>query len=463
MGGIIVLVGSILLLGLLFFQPKLGAILVWPIILAYPHQYWQQLGLMPMNIGFDDLFICVFFIIVLVRRNMIDGLPVRIGYVFWFAVFMAWFVLTSYINGGSKIGASLQATVKPALKGVIDALLVYGLLNTTDDIKDLGRTSLAFCFFVGISGILVILQQYFPDAMNIFTQTPETTMATAELVRPTGAFVNANSAALVMDTAFLIIVCTLSLKSRLFPKSMRFAILFILLLAIFITKSRSGFMCLAIPLMLMAILGKNKRYAWVVIVLLIVIIAVSPVIVSGVLERFRGGGGPLAGIKMHYIDSLETWQRATWDMLLFGQPPEIDEILWNLQPHGFYVGTPLRYGFGGVLVVIIFFVVVLRKSRAMKGSLESTISCFGSAVRWGVLAYLLYGFVGSFWGDIHVRYTLLLLAVFADRGFAIMNQNEQLYPFATEGNDNNLAAEDGYNLVDYHDVSTDSSYEENSV
>jgi hypothetical protein len=461
MGGIIVLVCSILLLGFLFFQPKLGAILVWPILLAYPHHYWEQLGLMPMNIGFDDLFICVFFLMVFIRRNMIDGLPVRLGYVFWCSAFLLLFILTSHINGYFKMGASFREFAKTILKGVIDVLLVYSLVNTIDNVKDLGRTAFAFCFFVGISGILIILQQYFPAPMSIFTQTPETTMALAELVRPTGAFVNANSGALVMDTAYLIIVCTLGLKSRFFTKSMRFAALCILLLAIFFTRSRSGFMCLVIPLMLMAVLGKNKRYAWAVIVLAIVGIAVSPAIISRLFERFQAGGGIIEGIKVHSADSLEAWRHVTWDRLLFGQPPSVDMYLWNLAPHGFYLGTPLRYGFGGVLVVVILFTVMLRKSRAMKVSLESTIRSLGSAVRWGVLAYLLYGLVGTPFGNIHVRYTLFLLAVLADRGFAIMNQDEQLYQVATELGDNNLATADDYNLVDYNDVGTDPSYEEN--
>ena len=69
MVGLTLLLLALLTMAVVALQPKIGAILVWPIVYLYPHLYMHRLDLLPWNIGVDDLFICFLSLAVLVRRN----------------------------------------------------------------------------------------------------------------------------------------------------------------------------------------------------------------------------------------------------------------------------------------------------------------------------------------------------------------------------------------------------------
>ncbi len=58
--GLIVLIITIIVLASMAWNPKLGSIFLWPMLFMYPHALMY--GKLPLNIGIDDLFICVFFV-----------------------------------------------------------------------------------------------------------------------------------------------------------------------------------------------------------------------------------------------------------------------------------------------------------------------------------------------------------------------------------------------------------------
>jgi len=77
--GLILIAAAVLVFAVLLLQPKIGTVLVWPIVFAYPHLFVERQQLTPWNVGMDDVFICIFFVAVVVRRGFFGKTELRFG------------------------------------------------------------------------------------------------------------------------------------------------------------------------------------------------------------------------------------------------------------------------------------------------------------------------------------------------------------------------------------------------
>lgn len=436
--GIFALVITVIVLAMVLWNPKWGPIFLWPMLFLYPHYYMWQRQLLPLNIGIDDLFICVFFLVTVLRRNIMGGIRPRFGYAVW-ATFLFFIILvSSNANGYFIVGrVDLPGFVKLALKGIITLLLAYSLVNTIDDEEDLKRVVFSFCFFASTGAIIVILQNYFPGPMQIFASAiaVEREWLYGIEQRPSGAFMNANNAAVVMGSAGLIIVSTLRLKSRYFRKSIRYVCLGIMVLAILMTRSRSGFLCLVIPLVLMSVVGKSRRYAWLFLVLGIAAIMAFPGIREALFERFTGTGGRsgfVAPIRFRLERGVELWQTVTFRRLIFGQSMRADVLLGNMPPHNAYLGIPLSFGIFGAIWAIAIVTIMLCKAKFTKKYADLSLGPYGSAIQWCLFAFALYCTVGGILVTYYARYTLFLLAVIAQKCVDITWQSNTAYDYESD-------------------------------
>lgn len=436
--GIFALVITVIVLAMVLWEPKWGSIFLWPMLFLYPHYYMWQRQLLPLNIGIDDLFICVFFLVVVLRRNIMGGIRPQFGYAVW-ATFLFFIILVSSNTNSYFIAGRVNPAgfVKSALKGIITLLLAYSLVNTIDDEEDLKRVVFSFCFFAGMGAIIVILQNYFPRPMQIFTSPAavEKVWLYGQEQRPSGAFMNANNAAVVMGSAGLIIVSTLRLKSRYFRKSIRFVCLGIMVLAILMTRSRSGFLCLVIPLVLMGFVGKSRRYAWLFLALGIAVMMAFPGIREALFERFTGTGimaGFVAPIRMRLERAVELWQTVTFRRLIFGQSLRADVLLGNMPPHNAYLGIPLSFGIFGAIWAIVIVTIMLRKAKFTKKYADLLLAPYGGAIQWCLFAFALYCIVAGFLGGYYARYTLFLLAVIAQKCVDIAWQSSTAYDYESD-------------------------------
>lgn len=433
MFGIFALVITVIVLAMVLWNPKWGPIFLWPMLFMYPHYYMWQRQLLPLNIGIDDLFICVLFLVTVLRRNIMGGIRPQFGYAVWATLLFFIISVTSNVNGYFVAGrVDLAIFAKAALKGIITFFLAYSLVNTIDDEEDLKRVVFSFCFFAGTGAVLVILQNYFPGPMQIFTSAVEAERAWlyGMRARPSGAFMNANNAAVVMGSAGLIIVSTLRLKSRYFGKSIRFVCLGIMVLAILMTRSRSGFLCLLIPLILMSVMSKTRRYAWLFLVLGIAAIMAFPGVREALFERFTGTGrmaGFSAPIRMRLERGVELWQTVTFRRLIFGQSMHADILLGNMPPHNAYLGIPLGFGIFGAIWAITVVTIMLRKARFTKKYADLSLAPYGSAIEWCLFAFALYCVVGGILITNYARYTLFLLAVIVQKCADITWQSSIAY------------------------------------
>ena len=136
-----------LVLLFIFSNPKLGPVFLWPLLFLYPHSLMFKAALLPLNIGIDDLYICVFFLIVLFRVNILGQTRPRMGYAVWMGIIFLFILILSnangyYVTGGVDFGPYL----KRALKGFMTLLLVYSLVNTIETDQDIKRVIFSYCF-----------------------------------------------------------------------------------------------------------------------------------------------------------------------------------------------------------------------------------------------------------------------------------------------------------------------------
>jgi len=404
-------------------NPKTGMLFLWPMLFLYPHLYMWEKQLLPLNIGIDDLFICVMFLIVFVRRNLMGGVPIRLGYAFWGTFTFFLILLLSNMNSYLIVPAAADEFIKAVLKGVITILLAYSFTNSIDDVDDLKRLVFIYCFSAGLGAILMVFQQFFPEPLAIFTTPSHKYSVEYGGSRvPVGAFMNGNNAAIILGTASLMIVCTIQLASKYFGKWLRFTMVGIMVIAILFTKSRSGFLCLAIPLVMMGLMGKNRGPAILFIIIGIIIFLALPTFRNALFERFGAGGatgenvgfwGPIL-LRLRSIS--EMWGAISLRRLLFGESTIVDVMFDRLFPHNAYFGTTLTYGIGGTIWTVVIIVMMFRKSKVMKAHFIPEISMVGLAIRGCLVVFALYCIVGNLLDSHYTRYTLFLLMVLAQRG-----------------------------------------------
>jgi hypothetical protein len=461
--GIIALVVSAIILALVFFNPKNGPVFLWALLFMYPHFYMWQRQFLPLNIGIDDLYIIVFFLAVVLRRNMIGGVGFRFGTVFWI-IFLYFIVLVmtnvnSYVTVRGEEGARF---IKSALKAITIVLLVYSLINTIDNVEDVKRSMFAFCFFSGCGAVLVILSNYFPHPMKAFT-SPQIVLKMWQGVdmRPSGAFMNSNNAALIMGCSCLIITTTLKLKSRYFNKVLRVGILGLLIVAILMTLSRAGILGLAVPLSMMCLLGKQKRFGIIFLIVVLAAVILLPQVRGMLFARFEEGGtsglGFWRSLEQRYTSGMELWRGVTFSRFLFGVSHQADYLLGNNYPHSFYQGLTLSYGLSGTIWTVWLVVFLYRKSKAMKNSANYQISAFGSAIRWCLVDFAVFGLAAGIFDNPYGVYTLFLLTVVAGCGYSFINDYEVLNDSEVYISDYQLQTEGQF--VDNNDISCNDTFQ----
>ena len=123
-----------------FIKPKWGSFLIWPILFTYPHNWWFQHQWLPLNIGVDDLYCLVLFGVVVIRRNLLGGIPVRWGYAFWVVTTFVLIGAVAVLSGAADApGMERVNYIKDILKLCVYWGLFYAILHCIDDVVDLRR------------------------------------------------------------------------------------------------------------------------------------------------------------------------------------------------------------------------------------------------------------------------------------------------------------------------------------
>jgi len=414
-----------------FVNPKLGVVLIWPLLFLYPHLYMAQQGLIPWNMGVDDLFICFLFLIMITRRNLFEGRPFRMGFAVWFALIFCFILIANSINGYMATHTSAIEFSKRALKGIVFVFFAYCIVNSTDHIDDLKRLVFAFSLFAAAGAVIIILMKFFPEPMKVFAYQRYIEHLEWNMTPPpSGAFGNRNSAAIVLDIAILSLVMTMRWDSKFFTRGVRWAAICIMVIALLFTRSRSGFLCLAIPIGLMTLYGKNKLRAVLFLFLGGSIFLLFFTSSTELFARFtsedvaQGTAGFWSPILIRLEHIRDCFNNVSLSRLIMGQSSIADQILDNPVPHSAYFGILLIYGIGGVIWTVVLVWYMLKYSRILKRYPDDALSSMGAIVQWGILIFALYGVVGDPFSSYITRFTVFYLVILAQRGMEMIYEHQ---------------------------------------
>jgi len=323
--GYALIVVAILLLVAILVEPKIGAVLVWPIVFLYPHLYMQRLNLLPWNMGIDDLFICVFFLIVVVRSNILGRTRLRFGLagIGVTTYFIIWTVAN--LSGWSMMPELLPVQiVKEILKCVIFVLFTYCLVHTIDTVRDLRRVVYVFVIVLTLAGMTAILHQLMPQYFIIFTSEKLEAQwwYGGVVTRAMGSLVNHNIGSVLLGMVFLFVTCMLRSQPVGIKKLVLFACLPVLFIAVVMMESRAGALSLIAALLTMAFVGRHKRHAWLLVIAACPLIFWQRELFLGLWERIRDtitGGEWSAGAAGRIQAWIDYYETATAQVWILGQ------------------------------------------------------------------------------------------------------------------------------------------------
>lgn len=425
----ILVIFALVVTGIALISPKIGALLLWPIIFVYPHLYMERLGLLPWNAGVDDLFICLMFVAVLIRRNLLAGVGLRFGLtmigtlVYYFIWVMAQF-------SGWYISPELQPieVFKPILKGVIFVLYAYVLVHTIDDERDIRRMAVTFAIFMTAAACTVILHRLFPGQFAIFSaeRFERLRSVAGEVERGVGSLMSPNTGAALLAMCVLFVIHIRRLVGS-FGRLVLFACIPVLLVGMVYTGSRTGGIALGVAVTLMAVVSRSRFYAWGLCGLILFGIAVRPDIVIGFWERLQLAYNPDAGeIGETGASRLWAWQQyittATPQAWLFGEGQVSPLLRIGLNAHSSYISALFYHGIFGLFWFFVFFgIIVQRGFRLARCPLEPFRS-IGSAVLWSLLIWAIAGISIDLLVSFAPHFTYLFFAAMIDRTYALAQQ-----------------------------------------
>ena len=431
---IIIILGTAIVLCAIFINPKLGTYIIWPILFMYPHRWFFEHQFLPLNIGVDDLFCITLFLVVLLRRNLLGGVPIRFGYAFGVISSFVIIVIIANIASYGEIKSALVRTdcIKDILKLGVYWGLFYAILHCIDNIHDLRIQFSMFSMAIVGGAAIVILQYFFPYKMEIFISPKFQSGISDELTRTSGAFLNANSAACMLGCSLMLVIAAVRLQKNILYKVFIYSFIFILLMGILLTKSRSGLFSIGVTTLLMGILGRNKKITWFIIIAALVV----SIGFAGFREAFTRRIQRTSDIRQDssVVGRIQTWKdyfnSATAKTYMFGQGVNrAREIHGKGESHSSYVSLIVLYGIGGVIWALISLIIFFKKGLSLRESPEPLVPIISTGCIWALVNWGFYSIMADALNAPHPRFLLFYLVVLMDRTSAITKQELALLPY----------------------------------
>jgi hypothetical protein len=416
---LLILLATFAAFGVVFLKPKWGSFLIWMVLFTYPHNWWFQHQVLPMNIGVDDLFCIVLFLVVLIRRNLLGGIPIRFGYALW--------AITAFVcvGGVAILSGSLDAPafelayyIKDVLKLCVYWGLFYAILHCIDDHQDLRRQFTMFAVAAVIGGLIVILHGLFPGRMQSWSN-PLLIDIEGVTGRATGAFLNANGAACVLACSLALIVTAIRLQHTLAAKLMMYLFCAVLMVGILVTRSRSGLLALAGTVALMAFFGHNRRVAWMIILAGLAVGILFSGMRQAVQQRVAVTYDSAGGWGKNVTGRFDTWkgyfETATPKTYLLGQGHRAGIARNGSETHSAYVAVITVYGVGGVIWALSALIGFLRRALKRDPWADPLIAIVKGGCLWALVTWVAYALTADALSSQYPRYLLFYLVVLLDR------------------------------------------------
>lgn len=431
---VLMLFAFVAFLVIIFVKPKWGSFLIWPILFCYPHGWWASHGFLPLGAGADDVFFVFLFLVVLVRRNLMEGVPFRFGYAFWtITSFVLIALVATYF--GSREAAAFERILylRDMLKLVGYWCLFYAVIHCIDDEYDLRRQLFMFSGAAVAGALLVIAHYYMPYRLDVFLAPVTVEKGMADIgARASGAFMNPNAAAGTLACAVVLIIVSMKLSRYSFTKVVSYGAIFVVLAAILMTRSRSGFVALGTVLLLMALMSRYRKIGWS----LIITCAVVGFFFVGARELLRERLGQIydptvRAWSQNVEGRLETWksyfETASAKDYMVGQGYRAGIVKNGMESHNAYVSMITVYGVAGLVWGILAFILFIRKYYILRDYPDSTLSMMASGCLWALMIWGLYAMTSDALSSYYPRYLLFFTVVLLDRAYSAARQKAAAY------------------------------------
>jgi O-antigen ligase len=345
-------------------RPYWGVLLLWPVLLFYPHALMQDV--LPFNIGFDDLYVAFVFIVTLVHR-LARG-EFRFGkwglftLAFWLLIVLSSFYGTAYENIGA---VGVGVVVKDVIKRSTIIMVAVIMLNGIDDFDQLLRA--ARWFFIGAIGlsILAILQFLYPQVVAPFYQM-EKIAPGAEVWRATGTTRGPWEIGGVLGITIVLCVSFLAISRGVLSRFIPLICAILSVVAIILSGSRSGWTLVAVGVFTVFIFSKRPIVATVAVISVASVIVVSPLLVEMIMTRMgrtvTTAGALSESATMRFTIWKETLSNITIGSTIVGLGRVGAFVRYEYSAHSSYVAALVETGIVGICYFILLGVSLWRRT-----------------------------------------------------------------------------------------------------
>jgi hypothetical protein len=384
-----------LLLMLAVVSPRTLVLFIWPVLMCYPHQL--TLGMMPLNMGFDDFYIILVFIVIVFRFGLGRfNFPVKAGLGFYLVFLMA--DLTGLITVPDPTLAII--VFKTSLKGVIYLLFTWIMATTLKTEKDLRYHMFSFLLSMAAAS-LIALADYFDISVAqwFYILNPDYTH-----YRAAGSFMSSDSVGINLVLPFFVAFSLSILQGRAALRLLSIILCIIYIDAQVLSISRSGWVGMIVGMMAMSMVAKRKHIA----------ILAAGVVFAGFILFF---GAYWSGIWQstvqrtfteHGFEShgrFELWLTILKNpypaLLLFGRGWHANLLYFKgtVTPHCLYFDITYLLGLGGTILFVFLFTRYFRTSNWLReNDPDPFFQMCGQGLWLGMIAVLGTGITADpFW------------------------------------------------------------------
>jgi hypothetical protein len=248
--------------------------------------------------------------------------------------------------------------------------------------------------------------------------------------RAYGAFMNANGAACILTASLILLIGAIRLQKTLFSKIFHYGLCFVLLVALLLTKSRSGFLMLGLTMIPMAFIGQNKKIPWFVLAACILVFVLFAETRSAFMKRLSDIYNPAnKEVSANVEGRIELWKRyfTTADLktLVLGQSHVGGMIRNETESHSMYVALPTVYGIGGIIWAVASLTGFIKRALYARHSNNLYLRYTVVTCLWVLYAFMVYGATSDAISSNYPRYLLFYLVIIVERSYSIACQEEQ--------------------------------------
>ena len=399
--------------GVLIAPPRWTVLLFWPVILVYPQNL--LLGLLPSNVGLDDVFILSVGLRVLISPRRTVAKPVVS-----LALALALMQSLAEATGLLSYPDLLPHMIKTSLKGIVFVSFALVCAQQIRTPKDIERATIAFLVALVAAFSVVLICFAYPSLaeyweVSVREYGHRVRAAGDASWRGFGPFSGPGSAGLMVCVAVplgLGLVLERQLPSRV--RWLGLATLILGIAVLVVCKSRSSILGLGGMFFLMTLM--SRRRSLIVTIALISAVGAATYGSYGAVEQVEQ---VRARLEDKRLDSdlegrARGWQEIVANpspaIVLFGEGlPALARRL-NVAPHNGYLDIVFLWGLGGVIIFIVFYTRIIEWSRAVARSDPSSLGrALAWALMWSTVATAGYALTADPWYVSNYRFVAYFL------------------------------------------------------